>query len=104
MKLLKDYEIFVKTIVAHQKTGKSFHLTRDVCHMNSDYKAKCSGLCSSLVEIYGEKMISQYTERFDKQYNILLNCLRVLHIQHKLLCDEVILKNKKICVLLGITG
>jgi hypothetical protein len=103
VQLLKEYEIFVRTIVAYQKAGKSFHLTRDVCHMNSNYKAKCSGLCSSLVEVYGEKMISQYTERFDKQYNILLNCLCALNIEHKLRCDEVILKNKKIRTLLGIT-
>lgn len=89
-------------VVSHQRTGKAFHLTVNICNTNSNYKAKCSGICSSLTEVYGEKMALQYKKRFDKQYNLLLNALSALHIQNKLVCDEVILKNKKICTLLGI--
>lgn len=101
-RLLKEYETFVKTIVSHKKTGKVFHLTRGVCNINSKYKADYSGISTSLIEVYGEKMILQYSKRFDKQYNILLNTLRTLHIERKLLCDEFVLRNKQICTVLGI--
>jgi hypothetical protein len=100
--LLKEYGIFVGKIVTQQKRGKVFHLTYDVCNINLNYKARYSGISSSLMEVYGEKMVLQYAKRFDKQYNILLNTLRTFHIQGKLVCDEIVLKNKKTCTLLGI--
>ena len=101
-RLLKEYKTFIKTIVSHKKTGKVFHLTHEVCNINSKYKAECNGIITSLTELYGEEMTLRYSKQFNKQYNILLNTLRALQIERKLKCDAIILRNKNLCIMLGI--
>lgn len=57
----------------------------------------------NLTEAYGEQFMVGYTTQFNKLVTRLINALRALHIQRKLVCDELVLKNKKICMQLGIT-